>query len=95
MMAARSNHIELAKYLISKGVNVNAKAKTGDSPLSIAMEEKYEKMIALLEKHGATAANKEKPKIVSKDTTKVMIILDASGSMWGKVEGKPKIQIAR
>jgi len=29
------------------------------------------------------------------DTTKVMIILDASGSMWGKVEGKPKIQIAR
>jgi len=29
------------------------------------------------------------------DATKVMIILDASGSMWGKVEGKPKIQIAR
>ncbi|MBW2565026.1 MAG: VWA domain-containing protein, partial [Deltaproteobacteria bacterium] len=29
------------------------------------------------------------------DATKVMIILDASGSMWGKVDGKPKIQIAR
>ncbi len=29
------------------------------------------------------------------DSTNVMIILDASGSMWGKVEGKPKIQIAR
>ena len=40
MTATRSNHIELAKYLILKGANVNAKAKIGDSPLSIAMEEK-------------------------------------------------------
>jgi len=95
MVAARSNHIELAKYLIPKGANVNAKAKIGESPLSIAMEEKHKEMIALLKKHGATAVNKERPKIVSKDTTKVMIILDASGSMWGKVDNKPKIQIAR
>ncbi len=100
MMAARSNHIELAKYLISKGANVNANAEQGDTPLSIAMEEKHKKMIALLKKHGATAVIKEKSKqeklkIASTDITKVMIILDASGSMWGQVDGKPKIQIAR
>jgi len=104
MVAARWNHVELAKYLISKSADVNAKAKIGDSPLSIAMEEKHEKMISLLKKHGATVVGKkksknEKPKIgykgTTEDTTKVMIILDASGSMWGKVEGKPKIQIAR
>jgi len=37
----------------------------------------------------------EKPKTASTDITNVMIILDASGSMWGQVDGKPKIQIAR
>jgi Ca-activated chloride channel homolog len=100
MVAARSNHIELAKYLISKGANVNAKAEQGDSPLSISMEEKYKEMTALFKKHGATAVSKEKakqekPEKASTDITKVMIILDASGSMWGQVEGKPKIQIAR
>ena len=105
MTAVRSNHIELAKYLISKGANVNAKAEQGDTSLSIAEEEKYEKMVALLKKHGATVVIKEKPKeeepeqeklkTASTDITNVMIILDASGSMWGQVEGKPKIQIAR
>jgi len=111
MTAARSNHIELAKYLISKEANVNAKAKKGDSALSIATEEKHEEMVALLKKHGATTtaikeeAKQEKPKQekpeqkkpekVSTDITNVMIILDASGSMWGQVDGKPKIQIAR
>ena len=62
MMAARSNHIELAKYLISKGANVNANAEQGDTPLSIAMEEKHKKMMALLKKHGATTVIKEKSK---------------------------------
>ena len=38
---------------------------------------------------------KKKSEKASMDITKVMIILDASGSMWGQVEGKPKIQIAR
>ncbi len=105
MTATRSNHIELAKYLIYKGANINAKAAKGDTPLSIATEEKYEEMSALLKKHGATAAIKEKPeqekpeqeklKTASTDITNVMIILDASGSMWGQVDGKPKIQIAR
>jgi|GEM_PF-1432921 len=37
----------------------------------------------------------KKPEKVSTDITNVMIILDASGSMWGQVGGKPKIQIAR
>ena len=29
------------------------------------------------------------------DKSKIMIVLDASGSMWGQIEGKAKIQIAR
>ena len=29
------------------------------------------------------------------DAAKVMLVLDASGSMWGKVDGAPKIEIAR
>jgi Ca-activated chloride channel family protein len=37
----------------------------------------------------------KKPGKASIDITNVMIILDASGSMWGQVDGKPKIQIAR
>lgn len=111
MTAVRSNHIELAKYLISKGAKINVNAKGGDTALSIATEEKYQEMIALLKKHGAkTAAIKEKtkkekpgretseqekPEKVSADITNVMIILDGSGSMWGQIEGKSKIQIAR
>ncbi len=53
MVAARWNKIDLAKYLISKGINVNAKAKRGDTALSIAIEEGYKKMAALLKKNGA------------------------------------------
>ena len=29
------------------------------------------------------------------DKSKVMLVLDASGSMWGRVDGRPKIEIAR
>ncbi|MCP4372887.1 MAG: VWA domain-containing protein [Deltaproteobacteria bacterium] len=48
----------------------------------------------------ADTINKEKSKKdtpikISSNITKIMIILDASGSMWGQVDGKPKIQIAR
>ena len=103
--ACNRGRVKIVQLLLSKGADVNAKAKRGDSALSIAMEEKHKEMIALLEKHGATAVSKEKPeqgkpeqkkaKMVSTDITNVMIILDASGSMWGQVEGKPKIQIAR
>ena len=31
----------------------------------------------------------------AKDNPKVVIIFDASGSMWGQIDGKPKIEIAR
>ncbi len=100
MMAVRSNKIELAEYLISKGANVNTRALKGDTPLSIAVEENHNKMIALLKKHGAKEEAKVTPseknvKPKTGNDIKVMIVLDASGSMWGKINGKAKIQIAR
>ncbi len=33
--------------------------------------------------------------MAEKDSTRVILVLDASGSMWGKVGGKTKIEIAR
>lgn len=36
-----------------------------------------------------------RPLAAQSDPGKAIIILDASGSMWGQIEGKPKIQIAR
>jgi len=35
------------------------------------------------------------PVVFAGDKSKIMIVLDASGSMWGQIEGKAKIQIAR
>lgn len=61
MMAARSNKMELAEYLISKSANVNASALNGDSPLSIAVEEGHNEMIALLKTHGAKGQVKVTP----------------------------------
>jgi len=100
MMAVRSNKIELTEYLISKGANVNTRALKGDTPLSIAVAEKHNKMITLLKKHGAkrdaqVTPSGKKVKAKTGEDTKVMIVLDASGSMWGQIDGKTKIQIAR
>ncbi len=53
MVAARWNKPELAQYLISKGVDVNAKAKNGDTALSIAKSKDYGEIVSLLQKHGA------------------------------------------
>ncbi len=33
--------------------------------------------------------------LAKSDVTRVILVLDASGSMWGKVGGRPKIEIAR
>jgi len=40
MMAARNNHPELVKFLVKNGTDVNAKAKDGKTPLSLAEKKK-------------------------------------------------------
>ena len=52
--AAESNAKELAELLISKGADVNAKTKDGQTPLSVAEANKHEDVAALLRSHGGT-----------------------------------------
>ena len=53
MMAAGNNKLDLVKFLIKNGANVNAKAKDGATPLSMAMKENDAAMIKLLKDSGA------------------------------------------
>jgi len=54
MMVARNANPELVKFLLSKGADINAKAKDGSTALSLAMKENDAKMVALLKANGAT-----------------------------------------
>jgi len=54
MMVARNGNPELVKFLLSKGADINAKAKDGSTALSLAMEENDAEMAALLKANGAT-----------------------------------------
>ncbi len=53
MFAVRWGKIEVVKYLISVDADVNAKAGSGDTPLSIAVEEEFAEIISLLKEAGA------------------------------------------
>jgi ankyrin repeat protein len=53
MIAARNKKPELVKFLIKNKANVNAKAKDGSTPLSMAMKENDAAMIKLLKEFGA------------------------------------------
>jgi len=53
MKAARNNHPDLAKFLVKNGADVNAKAKDGKTPLSLAIKKNHTEMIKLLKKLGA------------------------------------------
>ena len=53
MFAVRWGKIEVIKYLISVDADVNAIAGSGDTPLSIAVEEEHEDIIKLLKEAGA------------------------------------------
>ena len=53
MMAARNDQPELVKLLVSKGADVNKKAKDGKSALDLAKEENNEEMVTLLKSLGA------------------------------------------
>jgi len=51
--AIREWHGDVAAYLISKGANVNYKDCNGNTPLSVAREEKRQDLIEMLIKNGA------------------------------------------
>jgi ankyrin repeat protein len=53
MMAARNNHMELARFLLSEGADVNATAKDGITPLSLAELEGHAEMASYLKANGA------------------------------------------
>jgi len=53
MIAANNGQHDLAKFLISKGADVNAKAKDGSTALSLATKENDTAMVKLLKDFGA------------------------------------------
>jgi ankyrin repeat protein len=53
MMAARNQRPDIVNFLVENGANVNARAANGNTPLSLAEEEKDQEMIALLKQLGA------------------------------------------
>jgi ankyrin repeat protein len=53
MFACSNGKLELVKYLISKGADVNLKAKDGTSALSLAIKEKNDEIIKILKAKGA------------------------------------------
>lgn len=53
MMAAGNKKSDLVKFLIKHGANVNARAKDGSTPLSLATKDKDPEMVKLLKSLGA------------------------------------------
>jgi len=53
MFASTNENLELVKYLISKGADVNLKAKDGATALSLAKKDKNETIIKILKAKGA------------------------------------------
>ncbi len=51
--AVRANKVNIAKFLIEHGANVNAKNVRGQTPLSLAERAGNTEMIQLLKAHGA------------------------------------------
>ena len=54
MMAARNQQPDLVQFLVDNGANINAMAKDGATPLSLAKKDKNPKMVELLQKLGST-----------------------------------------
>ncbi len=53
MMAARNQRPDIVNFLVENGANVNTKAANGNTPLSLAVEEEDQEMVALLKQLGA------------------------------------------
>jgi len=58
--AAWKGHVEIAKLLIVKNADVNAKDVEGQTPLDWAEEEKHKEIADLLRKHGGKTAEELK-----------------------------------
>lgn len=54
MMAVRSNHYEVAKFLLERGANANILNENGESALNWAEKAGYISLVSLLKQHGAT-----------------------------------------
>jgi ankyrin repeat protein len=52
-IASRNGNERVVEFLISKGMDVNAKTPNGRSPLSLAREKKRKEVVEFLQKHGA------------------------------------------
>lgn len=52
-LAVKRNKLELVKYLISKGVNINLKDSEGNTPLSLAVGRSHEPIVCALVEAGA------------------------------------------
>ncbi len=53
MFASSNEKVDLVKYLILQGADVNLKAKDGTTALSLAIKEKNEEIIKMLKSKGA------------------------------------------
>lgn len=53
-VAAHCGHVRVAKLLLERGADVNARALNGFTPLHIACKKNRLKMVELLIKHGAS-----------------------------------------
>jgi ankyrin repeat protein len=53
MAASEHGKAPLVKFLIDKGANVHTRSKTGDSALSLAMEQDYLDVVKILRYNGA------------------------------------------
>eukprot|EP00096_Caligus_rogercresseyi_P005182 TRINITY_DN2017_c1_g2_i1.p1 TRINITY_DN2017_c1_g2~~TRINITY_DN2017_c1_g2_i1.p1 ORF type:complete len:154 (-),score=34.20 TRINITY_DN2017_c1_g2_i1:471-932(-) len=58
--AAQYGHLEIAKYLLSKGADPNLRAKDGLDPLLSAVGEGNKDMVQLLLEHGALPNSRNK-----------------------------------
>ena len=73
------------KYEITAKVEMTG-MPGGMPPQTIAAPQKSSKTSTPAAKH---------PAMKGKDTARMVLVLDASGSMWGQIEGRAKIEIAK
>ncbi|MHB9146875.1 MAG: ankyrin repeat domain-containing protein [Candidatus Amoebophilus sp.] len=48
LCACENDHLEVVKYLIEKGADINAKNQKGETPINIARQKKYKALVNLL-----------------------------------------------
>ena len=88
-----STYTALRGFLIGASlsaiINVTACAQDGDRHVSDS-KDRAKTTLSALDQNSKTKTDKE-----SSATKQAILVLDASGSMWGKVDGRHKIEIAR